>query len=357
MDMHKKNTMTLLVLTVKCRRCGHKFGADAQLNISAVASCHECPEHKINSMKYALLRNFSQSFKGESAEVRKQARNTLSGILAQHALAAGTLGLPLASVIFSALDLAFDDEDEPYDSKTAYRNWLADTFGAKVGEAIAKGPVNAYTPIDLHSRVSLDELWLRTPDRDLTGKQEAIHYMTQAAGPIGALFLNVWSGAGSIAEGHVERGFEKMVPKFVRDFARSARYHEEGIRTYKGDPIIENTTAAEEVAQALGFSPSRAGERYEARSAVKKQQSGINDRHGQLLDWYAEGIRDNDTQKLDDVIEKIGRFNQKNPSRAINAKTLKRSLRTRAVRSAQTDHGIYLPRSSKHLIEAGRFAE
>ncbi|WP_171966454.1 PLxRFG domain-containing protein [Mariprofundus micogutta] len=126
-------------------------------------------------MTYALLRNFNQSFKGESKEVRNQARMTLAGILSQHALAAGTLGLPLASVIFSALDLAFDDDDEPYDSKAAYRNWLADTFGTKVGEAIAKGPVNAYTPIDLHSRVSLGELWLRTPDRDLTGKKEALY--------------------------------------------------------------------------------------------------------------------------------------------------------------------------------------
>ncbi len=308
-------------------------------------------------MTYALLRNFNQSFKGETPEVRKQARNTLSGILVQHALAAGTLGLPLAGVIFSTLDLAFDDEDEPFDSKVAYRNWLADTFGTKVGEAIAKGPVNAYTPIDLHSRVSLDELWLRTPDRDLTGKQEALYYMQQAAGPIGALFLNVWSGAGSIAEGHVERGFEKMVPKFVRDFARSARYHEEGLRTYNGDPIIEETTPAEEAFQAIGFSPSRAGERYEARSAVKKQQMGINDRRKQLLNWYAEGIRDNDNQKLNDVIDKISLFNGKNPSRVIDAKTLKRSLKTRASRSGQTDHGIYLPKGSKHLMEEARFAE
>lgn len=308
-------------------------------------------------MTYALLRNFNQSFKGESQETRKQARKTLSGILGMHALAAGTIGLPLASVIFSALDLAFDDDDEPYDSKTAYRNWLADTFGAKTGEAIAKGPVNALTGVELHSRVSLDELWMRSPDRDLRGKQEAMYYLEQAAGPVGALFLNIWSGAGSIAEGHVERGFEKMVPKFVRDFARAARYHEEGIKTYRGDPIVKDTTPAEEAAQALGFAPARAGERYEARSAVKKQQAGINDRRGRLLDWFSESIQDNDREKQREVMDKILRFNSKHPSRLIDNKTLKRSLKTRAVRSAQTDHGIYLPKNSKGLIDTARFAE
>jgi hypothetical protein len=308
-------------------------------------------------MTYALLRNFNQSFKGESPEVRKQARKTLSGILGMHALAAGTLGLPLAGVIFNALDLAFDDDDEPYDSKTAYRNWLADTFGTKAGEAIAKGSVNAYAGIELHSRVSLDELWLRSPDRDLSGKKEALYYMEQAAGPIGALFLNVWSGAGSIAEGHVERGFEKMVPKFVKDFARAARYRKEGVTTYRGDPIIDNTTPAEEAAQALGFAPARAGERYEARSAVKKAQAGINGRRHNLLNWYAESVRGNDTAKQREIMGKIARFNSKHPSRLINGKTLKRSLKMRAARSAQTDHGIYLPKNSKGLAEAGRFAE
>ena len=308
-------------------------------------------------MTYALLRNFNQSFKGESPEVRKQARKTLAGILAMHATMAGTIGLPLASVIFSALDLAFDDDDEPYDSRTAYRNWLADTFGTTAGEAIAKGAGNAFTPMDIHSRVSLDELWLRTPDRDLRGKDEAMYYLEQASGPIGALFLNIWSGAGSIAEGHVERGFEKMVPKFVRDFARAARYHEEGIKTYRGDPIIEDTTPAEEAAQAMGFAPARAGERYEARNTVKNMQSGIGNRREQLLNWYAESIRDNDSIKQSDVVNKIQRFNEKNPAKMIDAKVLKHSLKTRARISGQTEHGIYLPKGSKHLIEAGRFAE
>lgn len=52
-------------------------------------------------MTWFLARNFWQTFKGESKEVRRQAFKTLAGTLGMTAVFSGTLGLPVLGAIFT----------------------------------------------------------------------------------------------------------------------------------------------------------------------------------------------------------------------------------------------------------------
>lgn len=83
---------------------------------------------------YALGRNAYLAFKGD-----KEARKTLAGLLVSHAMASGILGLPFVSTLLAVASMLGSDDDDPWDAEAALRNMLADTFGDKAGEVMAKG--------------------------------------------------------------------------------------------------------------------------------------------------------------------------------------------------------------------------
>ena len=314
------------------------------------------------NMTYTLIRNFTDSlpFRELPAKEKKAARKALAGILFAHATAAGTLGLPLISWIGPVLAAAFgDDDDEFKDWRTMYRNWLADMFGKQAGEAIAKGVVNGFTGADLHSRVSINELWVRSPNWEMSAREESMHYLMQGLGPAVSAAINFfWVGPEQIAEGNFAKGVEKMVPKFVRDGIRTWRYSNEGATVGKEGymAVIEDFQPWELGLQAFGLAPSRLGEAYEARSAVKNIQSRIQDRRQKLTTDYARAIRKGDYQAANQVLKEITDFNRANPAFGITPQGLRRSLQMRQRYETMSEAGIYLPQAQMGLLKEARFA-
>jgi len=87
------------------------------------------------NMTWFLWRNLYQSLQGQDAQTKKEARTKLMGVLGMTGLFSGVMGLPLMSVLFSVADAAAaalgDDDDDPFDSKVAFRNFLADYLGKR----------------------------------------------------------------------------------------------------------------------------------------------------------------------------------------------------------------------------------
>ena len=314
------------------------------------------------NMTYTLMRNFIDSlpFRELPAREKKAARKALAGILFAHATAAGTLGLPLISWIGPVLAEAFgDDDDEFRDWRTMYRNWLADMFGKQAGEAIAKGVVNGFTGADLHSRVSINELWVRSPSWEMSAREESMHYLMQGLGPAVSAAVNFfWIGPEQIAEGNFTKGVEKMVPKFVRDGIRTWRYSTEGATVGKEGymAVIEDFQPWELGLQAFGLAPSRLGEAYEARSAVKNIQSRIQDQRQKLTTDYARAVREGDHQAASQVLKEITDFNIAYPAFGITPQGLRRSLQMRHRYETMSEAGIYLPQAQMGLLKEARFA-
>ena len=312
------------------------------------------------NMTYTLVRNFvdSRPFSNLTKAEKKRARKALFGILASHALAAGTMGLPLINWIGPLLAAALgDDDDEFKDWETLYRNWLSDMFGQETGHALAKGVINGFTGVDLHSRVSINELWLRSPNWDMTAREENLYYLTQLLGPAVGAVLNGYVGIEQVANGDW-KGLEKMFPKFVADGLRTYRYSTEGATVGRGgyQAVVEEFTSMELGLQALGLAPARLGEAYQARTAVKNIQERILTKRQELTASYANAIRQGDYQSANEALTEITRFNEQNPSFRITPQGLKNSLRMRYRYENMSEAGIYLPQAQLGLLREARFA-
>jgi hypothetical protein len=314
------------------------------------------------SMSYFLWRNFYQTFKGESQAVRTEARRKLTGVLGMTAVFSGALGMPLMSMVFGVAnamaDALGDDDDPPFDAEAEFRNFLADLMGADVARLIARGPVNFVTGADIASRVTLDGLWLREPERELEGKALANYWLEQAAGPIGGIFVNAMQGLSLMHQGEAMRGVEAMTPKFIKDGLRSLRYATEGVNTLRGDALIEDLSPTQAVLQLAGLTPAAIGERYDANNAIKRFEEGVLRRRQRLLDGFAMSVRLEDDRLRERTLQSIRTFNQANPEIPIDAKSIRTSLQARLRYSERSLGGIAVnPKIEQRAREQGRFAE
>ncbi len=314
------------------------------------------------SMSYFLWRNFYQSLKGETPRIRTEARRKLVGVLGMTAVFSGTLGLPAMSMLFGVANAMADafgeDDDPPFDAEAEFRNFLTDFMGADVARLIARGPVNFATGADIASRVTLDGLWLREPERELEGKALASYWLEQAAGPIGGIFVNGMQGLSLMHEGEWWRGVEAMTPKAIKDGMRSVRYTTEGVNTLRGDALIEDLSPLQAVLQLSGLTPAQINERYDANNAIKRYEESILRNRSRLLDGIALAVRMGDDTMRELALQRIRSFNAANPEIPIDSRTIMTSLKARQRFTERSLGGIAVnPKLEGRAREQGRFAE
>ena len=310
------------------------------------------------NMTYLMGRTLQQSVAGESPEKRREAMKTLGGVLTMTAIMGGAMGLPLFSIVTSAMQMAHDlgdDSDEPYDAELEIRNWLNGIFGEGAGARVARGVFGA----GIGTRVSLNELWLRSPNRDLEGKELAGYWLEQAAGPVVGIGINGMRGVDLMTDGQIYRGFETVVPKFVRDVMRGWRYSEEGVRSLRGDEVVGrgDLSTLELFMQAGGITPHQIIERYDQNSALKRAEQKVLNRRRSLMNRYYMAYRDGDRETLRETLQLMQRFNRANPVIAISADSIRRSLRSRARYSGRAQDGIILDRRLRQQLLEQRYVQ
>ena len=307
------------------------------------------------NMTYLLTRNAYQTLRGETPEVRRMARRKITGILATHALAAGSMGLPLFWLVESVANAVFDDEDEPYDFETEYRNFLADYFGAQTAHVIARGPVEAMTDIGISQRVSLNELWFRDPDRDLEGEAIVEYWFEQILGPMGQIAFRAGRAYDLMKEGHIMRGIEATVPKVIRDTLRAGRYMEEGVTSLRGDQVVDDVNNWQLFLQLMGFTPGEIALQYDVNRSLKGREGRIKRRRQLLMNRVALFYRMNDESGMADALEQIATFNEANPSVRITWETIRRGMKTRARYDREAIDGVHLDKRLRGLTQDVRY--
>ena len=319
------------------------------------------------NVSWQLARNLYLMSRGASPEVKAQARTKLLGMLGMTALMAGAAGLPLYGelmwLITQALNAGRDDDEPEWDADAELRELLNRAVGQPWSMAARKGLMNAFLGIDVSSRVKLDDLWWRSDERDLEGKQLAYSMMEQALGPVAGLFVRGVSTVdglyeslvtGENARGASWKSVEGALPKTLKDISRSIRYAREGATTQQGATVMpaDRFTTANEVGQALGFTPAELAERYAVNRSMKNLEQHIVRRRQALLDMMAMALRQGDEEAKEALIEDVKAFNRRYPTVAITGETLRQSLqaKARALTATEAAGGVSLNRNLIPLL-------
>lgn len=302
------------------------------------------------NMIYTLGRNAYMAAKGD-----KQALKTFAGVVAMHAAGAGVLGLPLVAPLLALASALGGDDDDPWDAEVALRNMLADVFGQKASEVIAKG-FSRLTPWDISGRIGLDNLIFPDIREGVEGKMWAQEMATGLLGPVVGIGINAARGAQSLAEGDYMRGLENMMPVVPRNAIKSARFLQEGAKDASGIVVKDDVSALGIAGQLVGFSPSEVRLAFEGRTAVMNHDRRLNVRRSELLGKFAHAVMKQDSETQAEAREEIKAFNERNPGRRITNPQMWQSVRARQRRIDQAEDGVYLPRNRRDAMDAGDFA-
>lgn len=313
---------------------------------------------------FLMWRDLHQATRGESPQVRREARRELAGILGMTGILAGAKGLPLYSLIMGTLTfvaamlstLGGDDDDPPWDAEHEFRVWLAKHLGKQAGEAVASGVVNAYGGFDLSRRISMDELLIRGPDRPMEGRELAMHYLEQAAGPVLGIGVNTFRGADQIAQGEILRGVETLLPKFLKDMLKAARFQREGALNMSGQPIADDLTWVDAMIQFSGFTPAKVSQAYERAAIASRIEAATLARRTELLAAFYEAVQLPDpAARQEAVATAVGAvkgWNERNPDWPITADQVRASVRGRAQAADRNLYGINVTPRVRTRLEA-----
>ena len=187
----------------------------------------------------------------------------------------------------------------------------------------------------------MPNLWFRGSFRNLEGRDWYDHMLGELVGPVPGIAEGIIHGTRSALDGEVLRGIESAVPKFVRDGLRTGRYLNEGVTTWKGDPILDEVSYYQAIVQAMGFTPARIAERYQTNSRMQNIQQVIQERRSDLQREIGTEIMAG--RKLPEKLKKKrDEFNKDYPTYPITPQTLKQSIAGRQRASARNEHGVQL---------------
>lgn len=213
-------------------------------------------------------------------------------------------------------------------------------------EALMTGGWDAMTGTTMSSRISLSYLGLgRESMYPLEGKDAALHFFEELIGPVGSILVtSPLQGMQDISEARYERALERVVPKFLRDPLKAARYATEGALTYSGEPILtpEQFTNKDLFVQSIGLAPSNLTQMYEQNRALKNMDKALTDRHKQLINQYWLAVELGDPTARRDAIQAWAKWNKAHPQWAISPQTIIQSARSRARMGLQTFGGVAL---------------
>lgn len=293
---------------------------------------------------FYLVKNFKEMFKGADAEVKKTAATKFIGTLGMTAMFAGTLGLPLVSVLTWAMSLLSEDDEDPEkrNPKLRFRNWLREEFGENLGLALERGPISWATDVDFHSRVKLDQLWFREIKQGKSEPEALKEFIFNLMGPSVGLAVNTAEALRRINTGDVQRGVEMLLPAGLRGFATAMRYNEEGVRTLKDDKVVtRDQLSAKEIAiAATGFSPTKIGATQEDVSQARAELDKVNLERTQVLTLFKDLTTKFTPSRRDAAVRALKEFNKKNPMVALDADTIIKSIEDNLEAGAMSIRGI-----------------
>lgn len=289
-------------------------------------------------------------------------------------LAAGVMGWPLVLLGIAIAEFLFDDEDDPDDYKGRLQQWADDKWGKQGGEAFLKGIPNALG-VDMHSRLTLSDLWWRTSDRELQGSAQREELLKAIGGPMMSILVDVHRGYEQMSKAEdiweQVRAIETMSPKLIKDAAKAVRYAREGLKGFSGSEIMpaEDMSNAKIIMRAFGFSPAEVSKLYDAKGAVERistrrkwRKKHITQRLTVLYERKVAAIQERREEKgLDGKIKgalfMAESWNLKNPGNEIDISELGATLERRWLEGQKSKLVVRNTKGTQDLLREFTFGD
>lgn len=308
------------------------------------------------NMLWRLARDSHQALRGATKEERAEARLQLAGItlsMMAHAGIKGTWGYGLAIGLLGMFAPGGSDDIEKWLHEALLMN--EDEPGAAAWNyamgAALNGAPGQILGIDLSERIGMPNLWFRGSDRDLEGSDLYASYVGEVLGPVFGIGQGLFRGVQLASSGEWYRGVETAVPKVVRDVLKGGRFASEGALTLNDDPLIEDMSWHQIIAQLSGFTPAQLAERYDMNNRLKNAEKRIMGERQGLHRRVGEAIKAGEGVS-EELMEEIRAFNERFPEYPITAKSISQSYKARARASERNEFGIQLnPKLNARLRE------
>jgi len=300
--------------------------------------------------------------KGEALTKKdKQAVRLLFGMIAMQGSAAGLMGLPIGGFMIAAQMLAnaIDDDDDPIDFEAELKAFIYDNFtdALNINDAIARGPLTAWTGIDFNSRLNQSDMWLREPERELEGQYGTSYLLESLGGPIVGIAQNLFDAKKLIHDDHIMRGIEKILPKSIKDPITALRYNADGGARNMREDLIEEISIAESIAKAGGFGPAGLSLKYDENFIKQRIQGEYKRRRTHLLDLATRAKRDNDPEEFNKVWVDIEKWNSINPEMRITRPQIIKSWKLRMKSSNKMKDGFLSDKRLKDKTDQYSFSD
>jgi hypothetical protein len=166
-----------------------------------------------------------------------------------------------------------------------------------------------------------------------------------------SILKNIFKGFDLIAQGHLYRGIEMMLPATLKNVMKGARYGFEGANTLRGDPVMGNVNGYNAAMQILGFAPADLMKQYEKNAYILRKQDKITKAEEQLLKQYYVALRQYDFERAQDMRERLFELGNKYPELGINDSMLNKSVASRDRISEKMYYGVQLNEKLRPRLE------
>jgi hypothetical protein len=308
-------------------------------------------------MVYLLARNFKNAWGGD-----KEAKKAFFYLMGTQLLMAGVRGVPVAAPLLFLMGAFGDDDDKDGDLETQLRNALADSVGPETARVFWKG-LPAMLGLDSGS-MSMENLFLPFPmmrssaiTDAATGKDAVTEFMYNLGGAPVSMLSRFGDALILGGEGDYQKALEKVLPKFMSSLVKAERLGSEGLTTRSGNVAIEadEFDAWDQAIKALGFTPTKESEYYQAMYAKERVSQAIDDRRNRIIKSLATAkLTGEDTAE---ALEQAREFNVEHPSRRITGESVTRSVaQRRKDKQQRAESGVRYEKREKDIRDVTRYA-
>jgi hypothetical protein len=283
----------------------------------------------------------------------KQAVKLLGYMVVSQGAVAGLMGLPIGGfmVVAQMIANAVGDPDDPdNDVEDELKAFIYTSLPGVFGDMVARGPLTAFTGIDIAARTGQNNMIFRRPQKELEGKYGKEYLLDTLLGPVGGLGSSFFDFLQMMHDGYTARATEKIAPKFIRDPLAAYRIYRHGVTSLRGD-VISEINEFEAAAKALGFSDANTSMAYDINFTRQRVESEIKARRTHLLDLAARAKIDKDNEAYADAWKDIEHFNKAVPELRIVPAQIMKSVKQRIKTSGKMADGFLADRKLKKYTD------